>query len=464
MHAELVADNALVHVVAPDRVHDEIWGALSYYEKTQSGYGKMRSEIRSVYDRRKKYFQLGLLKEVVSHLRKKGVGYSISDCRNLPRIDPSGRSYDLPGVNLYDFQVGAIEAFLERKRGVIQLPTGAGKTLVAKGITKYLNVPTLFLTHRLNLVTQTARRFQNRLPEYKGQFGIITGKENSPNFITFATVQTLHSELKRNPGVRKLLEKFELLIVDEAHRIKSAQFVEVANACRNAYCRCALTATPNMRGDDVERFNLQGAFGDVVYRVTASDLIARGLLARPYFKFLETGVDPSTMYRFKNYRDIYENGIVNCHARNLKVVGSTEKLIEAGHTVLVVVLETKHGEILKTMFSKIGIQAAFCSGTTSAEDREHELEKLEKGKSKILICSTIFDEGIDISGISAIVLAGGGKSAPMLFQRIGRAIRRKEEENKAIIIDFIDRQHSILERHSQCRYNLVKAEKEFRIL
>lgn len=86
------------------------------------------------------------------------------------------------------------------------------------------------------------------------------------------------------------------------------------------------------------------------------------------------------------------------------------------------------------------------------------------GHIQAIIATNIFDEGIDVKEIDSVVLAAGNKSAPALFQRTGRAIRKKAEENYAVIIDFIDRTHKKLLEHSSARYGIVTNEPGFVVL
>jgi superfamily II DNA or RNA helicase len=109
------------------------------------------------------------------------------------------------------------------------------------------------------------------------------------------------------------------------------------------------------------------------------------------------------------------------------------------------------------------VKVRYQDGRHSYAQREKALKWLSKTGDAI-IATNIFDEGVDCRQINAIILAAGTKAAPALFQRTGRAMRKKSDENYAIIIDFIDHQHKKLAEHSNRRYNLIKKEKGFTIL
>ena len=194
--------------------------AARHIKKYLGARGRHWDGTKSFYDNRNCRFLTGLLAKVILHLKKHRVAYEIIDKRLRPPIKPSlAKPNMLHGIELYDYQLRTVREVIKAGRGVVQLPTGAGKTEIAIATTAALSVPTLFLTHRVNLLYQTARRYVQRTPAIKNKVGIIGDGNYSPNFITLATVQTIWSALKRYPAeMAHTLKGFQLLIIDEAHR------------------------------------------------------------------------------------------------------------------------------------------------------------------------------------------------------------------------------------------------------
>lgn len=175
-------------------------------------------------------------------------------------------------------------------------------------------------------------------------------------------------------------------------------------------------------------------------------------------------VDAPLNRRYTNWRDIYEFGIVKNVARNKLIIQQAIKLSEMNKKTLIIVQETIHGKIIEKVMTDMGLVTKYIDGSNSYAEREKALKMLAAGKLESIICTNIFDEGVDVEDISAVILAAGTKSAPALFQRTGRAVRKKEDENYAIIIDFIDKHHPKLLEHSIQRYELIKNERGFVIL
>lgn len=123
------------------------------------------------YDHKAGGFLAGLLPTVLTGLAGQGHDVKVLDQRRPPHSVPPAIDRSLKGIELRDYQVRAASNFLKTGRGVTQIATGGGKTEIAIALTKALGLPTLFLTHRVNLLWQTAERFAKRLPEYKNRIG-----------------------------------------------------------------------------------------------------------------------------------------------------------------------------------------------------------------------------------------------------------------------------------------------------
>lgn len=440
------------------------------YEKRDFRNGKWYSETKSMYDGRSKHFLTGLIVQVIQHCRAHNIHFTASD--NRQPLQAPGVVAPLEGIAFgqgdYDYQMKAVIAALEKRRGVLKLATGAGKTECAVAISKTLQQPTLFLTHRVNLLYQTAERFALRWPELQtyDQIGIIGDSQYRPNFVTFSTVQTLDSFLKKKMTRKEVVDdltKFRVVIIDEAHRAGARQFVKVAKLLHNADYRIGLSATPFIK-TPYENLCLQGITGGVLHEVSASELIRKGVLARPFFKFLPVYEPNMPAKKFKHWLDVYEHGIVKNQKRNEMVVSAVSKLVDMGKKPLAIVQQIEHMEILERMLIAAGVKPKVASGNMGARERAKTLKQLGRGGIDTIVCTNIFDEGIDVKEVGGVVMAAGTKSAPAFMQRTGRAIRKKSEDNNAVVIDFMDNQHWMLKKHSQQRLELVEKEAEFMLL
>lgn len=450
------------------KAQSAVYQALSFKEQSYSPYRGRIETVDSLYDSQNCRFLTGLLRRVTSRLDQDFIPYEIVDKR--PVLTEKTGSPDLHGITLRDYQLKTVKSLIRKKRGVAQLATGAGKTEVSAAVTKALNVPTIFLTHRVNLMRQSHARYQERIPELAGKMGMIGDKIYKPgDQVTFAMVQTIQAMLrnkskKKREQIVSELARYKCMFIDEAHRVGDNYFNVAATLCNNAHYRFGLTATPFMGDSARDDLMLEGVTGEVAAKVTASKLIELGYLARPLCKFIYIDQSSSPMDKIKAWRDIYERGIIHNDYRNQVICEQAETLVRLGKKTLIIVVEKEHGKNLQEILKNKKVKAKYVDGSTKTSGREAALASLSKGKTDCIICTNIFDEGIDTGCIGAVILAGGTKSAPALFQRAGRAMRRKEENNFCVIVDFIDQTHPKLKEHSLRRYKLVQREEGFKII
>lgn len=432
-------------------------------------------------------FPTGLAGRLFNFIGEHNLNCQISDLRSRYAIPFDPR---LITIKLRPYQQAAIMTAINNKlyqaqwnRGVFQIPTGGGKTEVAIALIQAHHHPsfanTVFLVNRKELLYQTYERIQVALPQEK--VGIIGDDKfiYSPTSmkIVVASVQTIWSILKQKKAgslefdaINRLLSGTTQLIIDEAHGLAASEMIDntmvkVCDSFISASLRWGLTATPMMR-DDLSNALLTGVTGDVIFKMTNDELIKQGFLTKP--KVVLTKVnhhnsyeDPITKQELqrppgKQWKELYDFAIVHNPFRN-KAIADILNNIPTPAIVLVQRLD--HITYLNH-HSANHIQ--FLRGTSTPEEREEAKRKLRSGEIKILGATTIFDEGVDIPEIRAIVMAGGGKSNIKTLQRLGRGLRLAKGKDEVLIYDFIDFNSNspdwIPMKHSRERVKVYKQE------
>ena len=74
-----------------------------------------------------------------------------------------------------------------------------------------------------------------------------------------------------------------------------------------------------------------------------------------------------------------------------------------------------------------------------------------------VLIGTVFGEGIDLPRLDTVIMAAGGKSERLVIQRMGRALRPFDGKQRARIIDFLDQDGGMLERHSRQRMEVYRS-------
>lgn len=274
----------------------------------------------------------------------------------------------------------------------------------------------------------------------------LTKKVERHEFLRLATV--------------KFLERFELVIAEEAHELSGNGFYTVMAACKNAHYRLALTATPFMKDDEEANMRLQATCGGVAIRVSEELLIERGILARPYFKFLKLPVEhkPKKLYRSTAWQTAYAEGIVNDPYRNKILCVEVLRAMRYGLNSLMLVQHKAHGALLLEMLRRAGVRVEYIDGDSDQATRKSVLDRLGAGELDVVVGSTILDVGVDVPSIGMIVLAGAGKAEVNTRQRIGRGLREKKNglPNCAFVVDVYDEHNNHLKSHAAERQNIIK--------
>lgn len=279
----------------------------------------------------------------------------------------------------------------------------------------------------------------------------------------------------------------ENVLVHNCHHLPSATMAEIAKKASNAYYRIGVSATPWRDGGDDLLIEAILAKRKPEFSINASKLIELGFLVPCTIYF----VPMKQVFPGKNFQKLYKKAIVENNERNDAIVKIAHKMTTTRNmTTLILIQHVAHGEELqKKLFEMIPEESftvqtqdpksgkftlvrvknvEFLSGQDDAIRRKAVIQATKEKKVKILIGSTIADEGLDVPSLDCLILAGGGKSSTRAFQRIGRVLRlyknreTGEEKKRAVCFDFVDYTPT-LRRHSRVREKLYLTEEKWDI-
>lgn len=414
----------------------------------------------SLYQWRGGTFPGGLTQRVAARLQELGVDVDIEDRSQPPLMEPQLAGGQLTNIDLRPYQGDACDRAEAAKRGVFDAATGTGKTEIMAEMIRRLACRSLIIVASRDLAWQTIRRFQgtereaarlafsNANPERL--YGIVGDDVESPGLITAALYQTLVRRLEEGPEeTREWLASFDALHLDECHRAPAKTWWAVVNACP-AYWRFGYSATP-FKSDPITELKLVGATGEIFYSFKAREAVEEGWLTEPFVATVDPGF-PALLDE-ERYIDTYRDGIVEHVKRNRLIAEIAQGTAERwGVPTLILVQWIEHGRNIKRALREIGVRAEFISGHASTEQRLAVMEALRDGRITCAISTTIFDEGVNVPEIGALILAGGGKARHKVIQRIGRGLRVVEGKEYLAVFDIWD-SHSdkYLIGHSQQR-------------
>ncbi len=442
----------------------------------------------------------GLLSRLYTVLNKMNVPCEAFDNLRTPESDPGFAN--VKNIGLRDYQLPCTLSMLtprhhERIGGVLQAATGAGKTRVAAKMMQLMKMQTLFLVNQNILVKQAKASFESLLGMEIGQIG---DSVCDPKTITVATIQSIArayglitpkvdmcgeevddlNELNlkkqekeevreaRHLVMRNTVENAKLVIFDEVHGVAARTPYAVLQNCRSAIAIGGLSASP-WRDDGLD-IMIEAACGPVVHVVTATELIQQGWLV-PVDINVHRMPEPMH-YHPGMYSDrfdqVYRAWVVENEPRNEYVANLAYDHMAKGEVTIILVKQIDHGKDLEDRI----LHSVFLNGKiTSEKKREKMLDSVKNGEVKVLIGTSLADQGLDIPLATAVILAGGGKSSTRALQRIGRVLRTEDGERlhpghtkqRAYVHDIVDAQRALRDHYYE-RLRIYKTEPAFRIV
>lgn len=373
-------------------------------------------------------FPTGFVPMVEKAARAEGLTCTRMDKRVAPcAADPAA---DLTWLR--DYQREAVDALVLRTRGILWLPTGAGKTEIAVALTRVFPVRWLFVVHRAGLAGQAADRYELRSPGLRaGRVGEGRWDVHPDDALVCATFQTLARGLETNDQrVLDLLASAKGIVIDECHTLPAGSFLRVAMNAHNAHWRVGLSGTPLARGDRRSTLAI-AATGPVIYRLRTERLVDAGVLAKPTIKMVEV----TQRSEKPTWQGAYRECVVRSVPRNRAVVACAKA---AEKPCLVFVKEIAHGRLVTKALEREGMRAEFVWGDAFADRRKRLVHDLESGRLDVLVCSVVLQEGVDIPALRSVVVASGGQSIIATLQRIGRGMRVERDAAGAVLKDTFE--------------------------
>lgn len=398
----------------------------SWLYKAKRWDGKYR-----LFYKKDKSFPAGLIPIIKNIFKKNKKEFICEDKRNDNVLVDEDEDISW----LRDYQQEAYDAILKSRNGIIQAGTGAGKTSCAIAIMKTIKHKWIFFAHKKDLIHQAGKRFKDTTGEEIGIIG--DGKFETDKRIIFATFQTLNSALKRKEEeVLKLISETKGIIVDEAHCASAKTFWKIIMLFENAVYRVGLSATP-LAKDKKDNVYVMSGLGPVRYKITSKELIERGFLSKPIIEMHEVFQEFEDKKNIKKHKwhDVNQKYIISSLKRNKKIIELTKK---APKPCLVFVNIKEHGNHLNEEINKAGINSKFIYGDDKTKERQEGLKDLVEGKLNVIVCSSIFNEGIDIPSLESVIIGNGGKSIINTLQKLGRGMRKTACKDKFFVYDIFD--------------------------
>jgi superfamily II DNA or RNA helicase len=386
---------------------------------------------------------------------------------DLPLAAPE-QALDLPltlSLHPRPYQREAVLCWLEAEgRGVVVLPTGAGKTVVAMMAMEAIGARTLIVVPTIELLEQWRAALVERLGLPDDVVGVIGGGRRDQRPITVITYQSAHL-----PG--RLLGGFGLVVFDEVHHLPAAAYRRIPRLVGAPYL-LGLSATTE-RVDGKER-DLDALVGPEVYRKLPVELARDGHIAQFVEKRLFVDLSPQERLQYESlnteyrwymarrrgttapgaaaFQDLIRRAAVDPAARGALQAHHEARLIALNASAkidLVADLLARHRTDKVIVFSEFNALVDRLSRRlllpsitykTPTRERRQVLERFRSGQYSKLVTGRVLNEGVDVPDAGVAIVVSGSATTREYIQRLGRVLRPKSTQ--AILYELITRHTS----------------------
>ncbi|MDD9951092.1 MAG: DEAD/DEAH box helicase family protein [Zetaproteobacteria bacterium] len=365
-------------------------------------------------------------------------------------------------------------------KGIVVLPTGAGKTVLAVLAMAKVQRSTLIVVPTIDLMNQWYEVLQSFFQVEVGRLG--GGEREIKDF----TVSTYDSAARCSD---LLGAKFGFLVIDECHHLPAPHYQTIAQNCIAPF-RLGLTATLE-RADGGEAL-IAELLGEVVYRgeihkMTASVLAPYDVITIPveltptereeytaarerYLTFVRTKrIRMSAPGGWNQF--LFQTSLTATGREAFRAYRTQKKLAQAASAKLEKLwdLLVEHANDATIIFTEDNTMAykiartmclAALTHRTKAKERKQLLELFRAGTLKTLVTSKVLNEGVDVPTARVGIVVSGNATVREHVQRLGRILRHSPGK-RAVMYELIAadtneqdvnqrrRQHNAYERPTQ---------------
>ncbi len=328
---------------------------------------------------------------------------------------------------LRDYQEKIVNTFLKKSNeggGLLEIPCGRGKTVMALKILAELKVKTLVIVHKGFLLNQWVERIEQFLPN--ARVGKIQGQviDIEDKDIVIGMLQSL--SMKDYPP--DLFSDFGLTIVDEVHHIAAEVFVRSLFKIVTKYM-LGLSATMQRKDGLSKVFKM--FLGPVIYKEKNSmehDVLVKAIeYKNSDEEFNKVAYD----YRGNPLYSTMISKLCKCEERTLFILKVIKDMFLENNKQQIIIL-AHNKNLLTSLYKHIDNDGYATVGYYVGGMKEAALKESET-KNIIIATYSMASEALDIKTLTTLVMATPKTD---VTQSIGRILRTKHSQ--PVVVDIID--------------------------
>ncbi|MFD1587102.1 DEAD/DEAH box helicase family protein [Halorientalis brevis] len=393
-------------------------------------------------------------RDIRDALDERGVPYE-DRVLDLPPLDLAS-TYELRG-----YQQTALSTWRDNdERGVLELPTGSGKTVIGIKAIESLATPTLVVVPTIDLLEQWRRELEAEFDVPIGQFG---GGEQRREDVTVSTYDSAYLRAD------EVGDTFGFVLFDEVHHLGGEGYREIARLLA-APARMGLTATFE-RPDDAHEA-VADLVGPLVHRVGVDELAGEHL-ADYDIKRIEVSLTTEERAEYERNQEVFTDYLAQSNIqlrsgsdyqelvkrsgtdprareallakqRARDVMLSADRKVEELESILArhredrIIVFTASTDLVYRLSERF-LLPAITHETPTAERREI-IERFRAGEYSRVVTANVLDEGVDVPDANVAVVLSGSGSEREFTQRLGRILRPKADGKRALLYEVVSRE------------------------
>ena len=342
----------------------------------------------------------------------------------------------------FPFQEEAWENIRAGKSGLVNAPTGCGKTfsVFLGSVIRFIDehpvdyrsikgsgLRLLWVTPLRALAKDIGRAMEEVITELgmTWRIGIRNGdtdtkerqqqKRNMPE-VLIITPESLHLLLATR-GHSESFSRLEIVAVDEWH--------ELLGSKRGVQVELAISRLVGLRGKDLSVWGISATIGNLEE--------AKDVLLRPVLTLLEQQKDSVAIVKANIHKNIRIDSIFPDEIEKypwaghlgLKLAHKLVPILEGSHTTLIFIntrgMSETWYQALLNMAPELSGTLALHHGSIEPQLRIWVEEALHEGKLKAVVCTASLDLGVDFRPVETVVQVGSPKGVARFLQRAGRS-------------------------------------------
>jgi superfamily II DNA or RNA helicase len=356
-------------------------------------------------------------------------------------------------LKLREWQAKAFPLWWAKKRGIVKVVTGGGKTVFAiHCLTKYLEENK---DHSIFIVVPSIalldQWYEGLQKDFNEKDIALNGGGEHLEHLSRINISTIDS-------VKNIIEQFDasktLLIVDECHKIGTEKRGEILT--NNWHATLGLSATPERDYDDNFYIIIRKILGDIIFDYDYIDAREDEVIVNFKLLYAYAAMTPDEEEKYKKFTKSIQRRAATIGGNDMndyplkmlifnraRMVKNSKNRIPFGIELLqkhkrdswIVFTENKkQAKEFNKIINTKGYKSAIYNTDLDNAEREENLNNFKNGNLNVLVSCTALDEGFDMPEADGAMILSASSSKRQRIQRMGRVLRITANKQNALIV------------------------------